>query len=310
MTAVLLEDDYLDPDVGYLLGMIVARGTLIERQHVREIIIEFPYQHLNIEVGDLGNPRSIDIPQSIELGLSRIRERVLELMDCDIAINRLENSRHLVLRLTRRTIAWRNILLHLNNKVNYRFMDIPQALFHPSISTDIRMEFIRGYADVAGNVRRANRYVDGRHRVRLDVLNDNWHLPVQICRLLQIHLNVPVQNITWGHPNMGRGLREHQINVFVTPFAQIGFSFEHKQQVLNRLIDEDRDKSQNYTGCPGRRLLSRHKPTDIEETSERLPDPVRRHFDAYWQICKAVGCIIEPSEGTPSDVLQGDDEEM
>lgn len=120
MAGVILADDYLDPDVAYLLGMIVARGTLIEQQALREIVIEFPYQNLNVAIDDVDGHRSIDIPQSIELGIGRIRERVLELLDCDIRINRFDNKLDMVLTMTRRTMAWRNILLHVDNKTNYR----------------------------------------------------------------------------------------------------------------------------------------------------------------------------------------------
>jgi hypothetical protein len=309
MTGVIIADDYLDPDVAYLLGMIVARGTLVERAALREIIIEFPYQNLNIEIDDEDRHRSIDIPQSIELGLGRIRERVLELLDCDIKINRFDNSLHMVLTMTRRTMSWRNILLHLGDKTNFRVMNVPEMLFHPSITTDIRMEFIRGYADVAGNIRRANRYIDGRNRVRLDVLNDNWQLPVQLCRLLQIDLDVPVQNVTWGHPNLGRNLREHQINIFATPFSRIGFSFSHKQEVLQHFIEQDSDKNEDYKPCPGRRRTRGKKPTDPDENSSRLPEPVRKHFDSYWQICKAMGCLVEPEPGPLFSAVNEDIEE-
>lgn len=310
MSGVLLYDDYLDPDVAYLLGMIVARGTLIEDSQTRRIIIEFPYLNPDIEVKEMGTglSRTIDVSQSIELGLTRIRERVLELLDCDIRIERPGKSVHLIMIMTRRTIAWRNIVLQLNNKVNHRFMNVPESLFHPSISTDIRMEFIRGYADVAGNVRPANNYRDGRNRVRLDVLNDNWGLPAQICRLLQLYLEIPVQNIIWGHPNLGRGIREHQINIFVTPFERVGFSFAHKQLVLADLIDRDRNKSDDYRGCPGKRMLRGSKAFHKDENSERLPIEVRKHFDTYWQICKACGCTIEPPQGALFGSVEDEEE--
>jgi len=297
MSGIVLADDYLDPDVAYLLGIVVARGTLLERNNVREIIVEFPYQNLNVEFEDTDGPRSIEVPQSIELGLGRIRERLLDLLDCDIRIELLDNSRQLILVMHRRTMAWRNILLHLENKTDFRSMNVPEMLFHPDVTTDIRMEFVRGYADVAGNIRRANRYRDGRNRVRLDVLNDNWRLPVQLCRLLQVHLGVPVQNITWGHPNLGRGFREHQINIFVTPFQKIGFTFPHKQQVLDSFVEQDVSEPEDYSPCPGRRRRRGPKSTDPNEQSERLPEPVRKHFDAYWEICKAMGCTIEPDQG-------------
>jgi hypothetical protein len=310
MTGLILDDDYLDPDVAYLLGMIAARGTLLDRQPARQIIIEFPYQNLEIELEQgTERPFPINVPQSIELGLSRIRERVLELMDCDVSINKLDKNFHMVMTLTRRTLAWRNVLLHLNNKTSFRHMNIPAALLHSSATTDMRMEFIRGYADVAGNVRRANRYRDGRNRVRLDVLNDNWHLPVQLCRLLQEFLDIPVQLITWGHPSLGRGMREHQINIFVKPFARVGFSFEHKQRALLTLIEQDADKPNRYQPCPGRRRLRKAKPFTPDAESERLPPEARQHFDAYWQICKALGCTVEPASGPMFEAVDEDIEE-
>jgi hypothetical protein len=307
---LLLKDDYIDPDVAYLLGMILARGILLERPRTYEIVIEFPYQNLNIEVSDVdGESLSFDVPQNIELGLSRIRERLLDLLGCDISINRKDNAVDLILTFTRRTMSWRTILLHLDNKINHRNMDVPAVMFDESVTTDVRLEFIRGYADVAGNIRRANRYADGRNRVRLDVLNDNWRLPVQLCRLLQLYLDVPVQNIIWGHPNLNRGFREHQINIFVTPFEKIGFSFEHKQQVLNHFIEQDNAKRGVYRPCPGRRRLRGHKPSDSDEQSERLPPEARQHFDSYWQICKAMGCIVEPSSGPMLADVEEDVEE-
>ena len=48
-------------------------------------------------------------------------------------------------------------------------------------------------------------------------------MPVQLCTVLEEHLAVPVQLITWGHPNMGRDFREHQLNIFAVPFGEIGF---------------------------------------------------------------------------------------
>src|SRR5690606_20475883 len=140
MSGIVLADDYLDPDVAYLLGIVVARGTLLERNNVREIIVEFPYQNLNVEFEDTDGPRSIEVPQSIELGLGRIRERLLDLLDCDIRIELLDNSRQLILVMHRRTMAWRNILLHLENKTDFRSMNVPEMLFHPDVTTDIRME--------------------------------------------------------------------------------------------------------------------------------------------------------------------------
>jgi hypothetical protein len=198
-------------------------------------------------------------------------------------------------------MIWRNLRVILGDAVHFGAFRVPQILFEPQTPSDWRREFVKGFADVAGNVRKANRYVDGRNRVRLDVLNykDNWELPVQICQLLQDYLQVPVRLITWGHPNLGRDFREHQINIFVVPFLKIGFSFRHKQQVLEELahLDEQKFSEFRYSFCPGERDIRRTKPPDSREEDERLPASLRgRHFDAYWQICRALGCPKRPQQ--------------
>jgi hypothetical protein len=40
--------DYMDADVAYLLGLIVARGTLTPSEQVRQLTIEFPYSSLRL----------------------------------------------------------------------------------------------------------------------------------------------------------------------------------------------------------------------------------------------------------------------
>ena len=301
MTGIIIEDDYIDPDVAYLLGLIVARGQIIQKPPLYEIVIGFPMGNLHIEAEDLeGVIQKFDIKTSIQLGMGQIRERLIELMDCDVKVNSTDNSNSIVLTMTRRTMAWRNIMMHLEQKTDFRHMSVPKTLFHEAVTSDVRLEFIRGFADVAANMRRSNNHFGNHNRVRLDVLNDNWDLPIQLCLLMQQHLEIPVQSIIWGHPNMNREFREHMINVFVEPFQKIGSTFNHKQQVLNILTEQDKMRPSRpnlYSPCPGRRRRRGAKDPHPDEISKKLPDNVRQHFDAYWQICKAVGCTVEPEPG-------------
>jgi hypothetical protein len=116
--------------------------------------------------------------------------------------------------------------------------------------------------------------------------------------LLQDHLDVPVQAITWGHPNLGREFREHQINIFAREFLKIGFSFEHKQKLLEEFASQDANDYPNarYEPCPGMRKERGKKPVDPDEANADRLDPrlLSHHFDAYWQICKALGCTRMP----------------
>jgi hypothetical protein len=287
--------DYIDADVAYLLGLITARGRISESGGVRQIVIEFPYQSLEVD----GISATFDANTSIRLGLQQIQERVLELTGADVSIINKDNSVALVLRFFRNTMVWRNILMHTQERMGYEYFLVPEIFFSPDVLKDWKREYIRGFADVAGNIRHANRYVDGAHRVRLDVLNypTNWEMPIQICTLLEEHLAIPVQLITWGHPNMGRDFREHQINIFAVPFGEIGFSLQHKQAILEEFIEHDRKQhpKNTYSPCVGRKKLRKRKPKDDREDDERLDERLRgQHFNAYWQICKKLGCPRRP----------------
>ena len=287
--------DYIDADVAYLLGLITARGRISESGGVKQVIIEFPYRSL--EVDGLSGP--FDADTSIRLGLQQIQERILELTGADVSIASGGNSVNLVLRFLRNTMVWRNILMHTQEQIGYEYFGVPEIFFSPSIPKDWKREYLRGFADVAGNVRRANRYIDGGNRVRLDVLNypTNWDMPIQLCTLLEEHLTIPVQLITWGHPNMGRDFREHQINIFAVPFGNIGFSLPHKQAILGEFIQPDKKNHprKTYNPCLGRKKLRKHKPRDSRENSERLDNRLNgKHFNAYWQICKKLGCPRTP----------------
>ena len=122
----------------------------------------------------------------------------------------------------------------------------------------------------------------------------------------------PVGSITWGHPNLGRGFREHQLNIFALPFLQIGFSFEHKQKLLEEFAQWDAQNIRNssFSPCPGVRRVRERKPNHPEENNQDKLDPrlVGNHYDSYWQICKAPGCLRRPAPGNQHEEFDfGDD---
>lgn len=122
-------------------------------------------------------------------------------------------------------------------------------------------------------------------------------MPVQLCTLLEEHLNIPVQLITWGHPNLGRDFREHQINILAVPFGNIGFTLPHKQTILEEFIEQDKQTHprKTYNPCLGRKQFKKRKQKDSRENSEKLDERLNgKHFNAYWQICKKLGCPRTP----------------
>jgi hypothetical protein len=66
-------DDYIDGDVSYLLGLIVARGTIVDSATQRQLSIEFSSTSLKAR----GIKSAFDPSVYIKLGLADIRERLI-----------------------------------------------------------------------------------------------------------------------------------------------------------------------------------------------------------------------------------------
>lgn len=75
---------------------------------------------------------------------------------------------------------------------------------------------------------------------------NNWRSAVQICRSLQEpDISIPVQTITWEHPNM-RGSKswekEHLVKVYSEYFTKIGFTIDYKNQILEEFASKNIEK--------------------------------------------------------------------
>lgn len=72
-------ENFLDPDIAYFLGLVVARGSLQENPD-RRLVIEFPYSNLIVE----GVGTSYDQDDQLQLGIGAIRDRLGELLDTKV----------------------------------------------------------------------------------------------------------------------------------------------------------------------------------------------------------------------------------
>ncbi|MCS7133475.1 MAG: hypothetical protein NZ921_01560 [Candidatus Caldarchaeum sp.] len=231
--------------------------------------------------------------------------RINELTDVQIGQNFTESSIYLTIESLKNTIFWRNIRGLMREKTSYYEFSIPEEVFNADET--IKVEFVRGYADVAGYARASNRDQQGRHRVYLDVLNYNWRLPVQLCHLLQDHLGVPTQTITYGHPNLrdprgkdyksgkkGSWAREHQYKTYCEYFMKIGFYMKHKQEILEELARYNLQKfgrSEPSFCSPPKQIRDIKRFRHPEVKSSDIPEEIRgKQYKSYWQICADLGC--------------------
>ncbi len=284
--------DYLDEDVAYLLGLIIARGKIIDKGDDKKIILDFPFKSLEVE----GFNQKEKIAQTVH---RTIRGRIQELASLPIEVLETETSINMIIKENRNTLFWRDIIYLTKGKKDYNEFVIPNEVFIAPHS--IKKEFIRGYCDVAGYVRKSNVYVNGRHRIYVEIPFRNWALPVQLCKLLQDGLDAPVHNLNWAHPNLRAPddfknkswAKEHQVRLFVEDFEKIGFYLDYKQKILSKFakINKKNFKGRTKQCFPlHRKTRGMHK-KHPEENSEKLPEKIRgKHFDSYIQICKEMGC--------------------
>jgi len=292
--------DYLDVDMAYFLGLLVARGSINEVSGVKRITIEFPFRSMYAE----GINKTFNQRDQIIIGLQDPIKRINELTDVQINQNITENTVYLTIETLKNTIFWRNVKMLLQGKTSYYEFSIPREIVEAD--EKIKVEFMRGYADVAGYVRVSNRDQVGRHRVYIDVLNPNWYLPVQLCHLLQDHLGVPTATITYGHPNLrdprgkdyregnrGTWAREHQYKTYCEYFLKIGFYMRHKQEILEELADYNMRKFGKIEPmfCTPQPVKVKKRYRHPEVKSDSLPAEIRgKQYKSYWQICADLGC--------------------
>ena len=144
--------------------------------------------------------------------------------------------------------------------------------------------------------------------------------------MLQQDLNVPVQNLQWGHPNVrepnvtkSKGTswaKEHQLKIFAEAFGRIGFYVPYKQRILEEFIIEDAKLGGTIPPkCnpnPKVREIRKIKPKHPGEKDKHLPHGLRgKHFNAYWQICLAMGCqqcvqVVDPQQSLLDETEEGD----
>lgn len=287
---VLTKQDYMDEDVAYLIGLLTAKGKLIEDEDNKRLVIDFPYRNLFTSAPEESGIK-FSVPDKIKIGLFDKQKILQELLGEDVFMEESEGGIQFVAKFDRNTMVWRNIVTIMQEKTNsYEFEVNPLIYEMPQA---IQKCFVRGFADASSMPSEKDSDQIKRHRIVLQFPHDNWILPIQMCRLIQEYIELPVCHILWGHPSMNRGLREHRMRIFPENFLKIGYGFKFKQDILIALIDENKKNNRNIKQdlCnPRIKKITRRKKIDKSVYSDRLPEIVRRHFNSYWKLCQACGC--------------------
>ena len=299
----------LNPDIAYLLGMIVGKGEITRGNRETEIVIAIPHKNLMIE-GE-------NTQQSVKSSLLDIVGRLKPLVGVDITWD-TSNSNIAYISFSKQNGDYliRTINAYLKNHLNWRAFRIPIEVF--SETTDVKLEFLRGIADVTAHIRKSNiAWKNYEYRVYIEIMS-NWSLCIDIANLLK-DLGVPVQTIRFAHPNIvdpnlekyNAGSKEfwnkeHQIKIWAEEFEKVGFNINHKNNLLRKFSDLNRKnwkeaskKSKKYNDKPisvihhkfywETKEINKRKKIHPEEKSMKLPLTVRKHFDSWKEMAKELG---------------------
>ena len=120
--------DYIDADVAYLLGMIVARGSFHQQGDIRRLIIQFPYRH-DAMTPVPNSHINVDRETALRLSLDSIRARIAELLEVDLRVERKSHEVSLLAVFPKETIGWRDLRFITARKSNYTEFEVPEIIF-------------------------------------------------------------------------------------------------------------------------------------------------------------------------------------
>ena len=291
--------------MAYLLGMICGNGEI--QRTTLDTIVSIDIPHKKLQTDEIH-----DVKLYIKASIADIRSIIEPLVGA--GLNFIQNKSSTVLSFTKPNTDYlvREINRFVGNAVSHNDIRIHEDLFECTF--DERKQFIKGFADVTGYIRRSNMYFKKfEHRVYFEIPH-NWQMVIDICNLLK-STNIPVQTIDWAHPNMRDGAlnkynegkpnfwkKEHQIKVWANEFTPIGFGIIHKQQALEMFSDElisgykqqnknPQQKTHKYY-WDSKRKLSKSKPVHPGEDDEFIPLTIRgKHFNSWTEIAKELGYV-------------------
>ncbi len=273
--------DYIDEDVAYLLGLLVAKGTWVESPPFVHIAIDFPFRAARLA----GYDQFTSYLASVN---AHVLPRLRNLLGEAVRLEHSERKVTLLITLPRGHMVLRNLMMLLSGTWPQSVDWVPEAVEGDTV---LAAEFIRGYADAAGTARPSNRDQAGIHRVFLDVAHNKWPLGCRLCSLLQDVLGVPVQNILWSHPVLrgGPSHREHQLRIYAHAFVEIGFYLDMKQSLLETLAAANRaNRAGPPSFCDGSIRRRTHAPRRVRRGLP--PELAGRPVSHFTDVCAALGC--------------------
>ena len=293
----------MNNEMAYLLGMITGNGEIQRGTTATTISIDLPHKKLETEFQK-------DVGIYVKASITDIRQILEPLLGTSLKFIQNPNVSMLSFTKSNEDYLMREIMRYIGNATSADTIRISPEVFN--FTTDERRQFVKGFADVTGYIRRSNyAFTEPNYRVYFEIPH-NWELVVDFSNLLK-SIDIPVQNIDWAHPNMRDGnlkkynqgnhdfwKKEHQVKVWAVEYQPIGFAVIHKQEALDYFAGKQRD----YIEIVRKRQLSdvthryywelssrnREKPVHPGEEDEFIPERIRgKHYNSWNEIANDMG---------------------
>ena len=292
----------MNNEMAYLLGMITGNGEIQRGLNETTIVIEIPHKKLETEFEK-------DVSVYVKASITDVREVIEPLIGTGLRFNQSKNVSYISFTKPNEDYLMREIIRYIGGATSHNNVRISSEVF--MFTVDERKQFIKGFADVTGYIRRSNYFFNKEmHRVYFEV-PQNWELVTDFCNLLK-SVDIPVQNIDWAHPNMRDGnlkkynegkpdfwKKEHQVKVWANEYAPIGFAVIHKNEALEEFaheqilyIESQHKKVSDVTHRYYWEMIGKKKvkPTHPAESDEFIPEEIRgNHYDSWTEIANDLG---------------------
>jgi hypothetical protein len=292
----------MNNEMAYLLGMICGNGE-IKRGNTETIFsIEIPHKKLTTE-------EHHDIKMYVKASIADIRNIIEPLIGTGMRF--IQNNTATILSFDKSNTDFltREIFQYIGMATSHNDIKLHERIFQ--FTKDEKRQFLKGFADVTGYIRRSNYFFNKyMHRVYLEIPY-NWELVIDISNLLK-DLNIPIQSIDWAHPNMrdpqakkyNEGnhhfwKKEHQIKIWANEFSSIGFGILHKQQSLEMFAAElvqglktkgVEVKNKTHIFYWEMKETNKKKLSHPSENDNFIPIQIRgKHFNSWKEIAKELG---------------------
>ncbi len=284
----------MNNEMAYLLGMLTGNGEIQRGLNETTIVIEIPHKKLETEFEK-------DVSVYVKASITDIREIIEPLVGAGLRFNQSTNVSYISFAKPNEDYLMREIIRYIGGATSHNNVRISDEVL--KFTLDERKQFIKGFADVTGYIRKSNYFFDkAMHRVYFEI-PQNWKLVTDFCNLLK-SVDIPVQNIDWAHPNMRDGnlkkynegkrdfwKKEHQVKVWANEYETIGFAVIHKDEALEKFaheqivyIESQHKKVSDVTHRYYWEMIGkkRVKPIHPAENDEFIPEEIRgNHYDSW-----------------------------